>query len=185
MNTFKATWMTSARAILCFTIVTGVLYPLLITLIAKFFFPAKATGSLLANQPQVIGSELLAQSFTQSRYFWPRPSANNYDSAASAASNLGPTSAQLIKRIQLAEQQGLIAEMRYTSGSGLDPHISPLAAKAQIARVAKARSLNAQQENMLLTLVGNNVEPPQIGFLGEPRVNVLKLNLQMDETFGK
>lgn len=177
------------------TILTGVIYPAIITGLAKTFFKNQAEGSLISVNGKIVGSELLAQRFGDDRYFWPRPSAGddgtNYATVASSASNLGPISSNLISTVQsrlaafrsangLATNAPVPAEMVFASGSGLDPDISPAAARLQIARVAAARKFSPEQKQKLSALVEQNVEPRQFGFLGEPRVNVLKLNLALD-----
>jgi len=183
-------WKTS----ILFTLITGVLlglgYPLLVTGIAAVFFPHQAAGSLILKDGQVIGSELLAQSFTSDRYFHPRPSAagNGYDATASGGSTLAQSNAKLVSRIQgdidkLAAQnpgKPVPIDMVTTSGSGLDPDITPDNAGYQAARVASARpGLSLEQ---VRTLIGKHTAPRQLGFLGEPRVNVLELNLDLDST---
>jgi potassium-transporting ATPase KdpC subunit len=149
-----------------FTVITGILYPLAITGVAQVAFPRQANGD----------ETLLAQKFTGEKYFWPRPSACDYSTVPSGASNLGPTSAVLQSNV--ATRASLPIDLRYTSGSGLDPHISPEAARFQVARVAKARGLPVEK---VTDLVERFIEPPQFGFLGELRVNVLKLNLALDK----
>jgi K+-transporting ATPase ATPase C chain len=180
--------MTSIR----FTIVTALLlglgYPLLVTGIAKLIFPKQAGGSLILKDGQVIGSELLAQSFTSDRYFHPRPSAagNGYDATASGGSNLAQSSKTLVTRIQgdidkLAAQnpgRPVPIDMVTTSGSGLDPDITPDNAFYQVPRVAKTRNLS---EESVRKLVADHITQRQLGLLGEPRVNVLLLNLDLDK----
>ena len=179
----------SLRLTLVFTVLTGLLYPLAVTGVAQLAFRDKANGSLIGRDGKIIGSELLAQPFTDARYFWPRPSACGYATAPSGASNLGPTSAALQSNVtanaksfrmahHLADAAPVPSDMVFTSGSGLDPHISPEAARLQISRVAVARGIQA---DAVQALVEKYVEPPQLGFLGEPRVNVLLVNLALDQ----
>ena len=171
-----------------FTVITGIVYPLVITGIAQVAFKDKANGSLIERNGEIVGSELIAQQFTGDKYFWPRPSAGSYATVPSGASNYGPTSQKLHDAVltnaaafragnKLPAVAPVPADMVFTSASGLDPHISPEAARLQIARVAAARTADVAQ---VTSLVDKFVEPPQWGFLGEPRVNVLKLNLALD-----
>jgi K+-transporting ATPase ATPase C chain len=170
------------------TLITGIIYPLVVTGIAQLVFPAQTHGSLLMDGEQVVGSALLGQANADPRYFWPRPSATDYSTLPSGGSNLAPTSADLAASVarraaDFRAAHGLTAgdpapvEMLFASGSGLDPHISPDAARLQIGRVAAARGLD---ESQVAALVEANVEGPQLGFLGQPRVNVLLLNLALD-----
>jgi potassium-transporting ATPase KdpC subunit len=171
----------SLRIYIVLTLLTGIFYPLAMTGIAQLLFPKQANGSKIVENGKVIGSDLLAQKFESPRYFWPRPSAADYATVASGASNKGPTSADLKKSID--ERQAKFGndapvDLLTASGSGLDPHISPEAARSQIQRVAKARKMSIQQ---ISALVDQATEQPQFGFLGEPRVNVLRLNQTLDQ----
>jgi K+-transporting ATPase ATPase C chain len=179
-------------------VVCGVLYPLAMTAIAQLAFHDQANGSLVERDGKIVGSGLMAQQFTGAKYFWPRPSAASYGTgpsgiAGSSGSNLGPTSAQLQTNVRnnakalreahkLPADAPVPADLVYASASGLDPHISPDAARFQIVRVAAARGMG---EDKVRALVDEHVESPQWGFLGEARVNVLLLNLALDAADGR
>ncbi len=177
------------------TILLGVGYPLAVTGISQLIFPHQANGSLITKNGQVIGSELIGQNFTKPEYFQPRPSAagnDGYDPTASGGSNYGPTNQKLIDRVKASVEKfhkhnpdyhgPIPADLLTASGSGLDPDISPASAQAQALRVAKARGISADQLNQL---VARYTKAPDLGLLGEPRVNVLKLNLALDQQFPK
>jgi K+-transporting ATPase ATPase C chain len=171
----------SLRIYIVLTLLTGVIYPAVMTGIAQLIFPTQANGSRIVENSKLLGSDLLAQKFESPRYFWPRPSAGDFATVASGASNKGPTSSDLKKSID--ERRGKFGndapiDLLTASASGLDPHISPEAARAQIPRVAAARNISRQK---IEELVGQMTEAPQLGFLGEPRVNVLRLNLALDQ----
>ena len=181
-------WRTSIRFTLLATLLFGIAYPLAVTGIAGVMFPHKAAGSLILKNGQVIGSELLAQSFTSDRYFHPRPSAagNGYDPTSSGGSNLAQSNAKLVQRIQGdidkldAENPGhpVPIDAVTTSGSGLDPDITPDNAHFQAPRIAKARGLTEAQVNGLIL---QHTAGRTLGLLGEPRVNVLEMNLALDQ----
>jgi K+-transporting ATPase ATPase C chain len=175
---------------LLLTVVTGLVYPLFVTGLARLLFTDKASGSLIRSEDGYVGSELIGQPFDDPKYFWGRLSATPdfpYNAASSSGSNLGPsnpalweTVRQRIEALQKADPGNNLPvpmDLVTSSGSGLDPHISPAAALYQVHRVAKARGLPVEQVRVL---VDRFIEPRQWGFLGEPRVNVLKLNLSLD-----
>ncbi|HAH25666.1 MAG TPA: potassium-transporting ATPase subunit KdpC [Prolixibacteraceae bacterium] len=175
-----------------FTIVLGVVYPLFITGIAQLAFPFQANGSLIRQGDKVIGSELIGQKFDSVTYFSSRPSAIEYNPMPSGGSNLGPTSsklkqlvadrkAQWIKSNLLSDSDAIPSEMIFASASGLDPHISPKAALMQVERIVKARQFDSDKKEQLLKSIAKLTEGPQFTFLGEERINVLRLNLQLDQ----
>ena len=182
----------AVRIVLVLTVLTGMLYPALVTGIAQAIFPKQANGSLIEVNGRVIGSELLGQKFSKPEYFQGRPSAagDGYDAANSSAFNFGPTNQKLVDRIKADAEKfhkenpaftgPIPADLLTASASGLDPHLSPASAAAQVARVAKARGVSPAQVQELLD---RHTESRQLGFLGEPRVNVLKLNLALDSMY--
>ena len=181
------------RMTLMLTILTGLLYPGLVTGICQVIFPNQANGSLILKTGHVIGSALIGQSFTRREYFQPRPSAagnDGYDPTASGGSNLGPTSQKLADRVKSSIAQfrkdnpdftgPIPADLLTASGSGLDPHLSPASISAQAPRVAVARGISI---NQIQQLASEFTEGRELGFLGEPRVNVMRLNIALDERF--
>lgn len=175
-----AFWMTVVT-----TILFGVVYPLIVTGLAQVFFPTQANGELTRKDGVVIGSMLIGQAFSSPRYFHSRPSNSNYDGLNSGGTNLGPTNQQLLERVEADVQQlraqnpgvPIPVDVVTASASGLDPDISVAAAEFQIPRVARQRNMS---EARVRSLVRRNTQGRQFGFLGEPRVNVLKLNLDLD-----
>jgi potassium-transporting ATPase KdpC subunit len=190
-NAIKTAIRPALVMLILFTVLTGLLYPFAITGIAQLVFPHQANGSLVRDGNRIVGSELIGQNFAAPGYFHPRPSAagDGYNASASSGSNLGPTSKALAdaikERVATARKDGVTgpvpADMVTASGSGLDPHISPENALAQVARVATARGLSA---DAVRKLVEQNVEPATLGLLGAPHVNVLLLNRQLDRMVG-
>lgn len=189
MTRFVRHYLWPAFAILlALTLVTGVAYPAVVTAVAQVAFPDQANGSMIVVDGQTVGSSLIGQAFSEPGYFWGRPSAagaDGYDASSSAGSQLGPTSKDLIDRIttevdRLRDANGdgpVPVDLVTTSASGLDPDISPAAAEYQVARVAAARGMS---EADVRTAVARHTEQPLLGFLGQPRVNVLLLNLDLD-----
>jgi K+-transporting ATPase ATPase C chain len=181
------------RLMLVLTVLTGLIYPGVITAICQIIFPRQANGSMLKVEGKEIGSALIGQNFAKPEYFHPRPSAagnDGYDATASTGSNYGPTSQKLIDRVKASVEQfrkenpdytgPVPADLLTASGSGLDPDISPASAEAQAARVAKARGVSLEEVEQLIS---QNTKGPDLGFLGEPRVNVLELNLDLDRQY--
>ena len=180
-------------AIIILTVLTGVIYPLVVTGVAQLVFPREANGSLIEENGTVVGSSLIGQNFDDPKYFWGRPSATNppYDGGNSGGSNLGPTNDDLIKavaeridKLKQADPENdapIPVDLVTASGSGLDPHISPAAAEYQVGRVARVRGIDP---NRARALVREHTEGRTFGFLGEPRVNVLELNLALDKLKG-
>jgi K+-transporting ATPase ATPase C chain len=184
--------MTAVRITLLMTVLTGLLYPALVTAICQAVFPRQANGSLVERHGRVVGSSVIGQAFARPEYFHGRPSAagDGYDAALSGGSNLGPTSRKLAERVKTSvdefrrnnpEHRGPVpADMVTASASGLDPHISPAAARAQAPRVARTRGVNVEQ---VLSLASRFTVEPALGVLGDAAVNVLDLNLALDREF--
>lgn len=188
-------WRPAIVFTLALCVITGLLYPGIVTVISQALFPRQANGSLVTVDGQVVGSELIAQGFAEDRYFHPRPSSagSGYDAAASGGSNKGPTDRKLADTLiamsveevvghDRAQRGRIPADMVTRSASGLDPHISPANAALQVPRVARARGLS---EATVDTLVQQHLEGRQLGFLGDPRINVLRLNLALDSLSGR
>lgn len=187
----KKQFLAGLRLFVLLTLVTGLIYPLVVTGMAQLFFPREANGSLLAADGGAVGSELIGQYFDDPGYFWSRPSVTEpvpYNAAAAAGLNLAPTNSELLAQVaeraealraaDPAGQEAVPVDMVIASGSGLDPHISVAAALYQAPRVAAARGLD---ETVVTALVAETAEPRQFWVLGEPRVNVLRLNLALDQ----
>jgi K+-transporting ATPase ATPase C chain len=181
----------SLRFFLLFTVITGIMYPMFVTGFAQLFFREKANGSLIYKENTVVGSRLAGQFSDNEKYFYSRPSAVNYQPLPSAGSNLGPTSAKLAEQVktrraefirinQLPDSTSVPADMLYASASGIDPHISVLSARLQAGRVAKNRGFSPEQLVQLYTLIDKHTEQPVWHLLGETRINVLELNLELD-----
>jgi K+-transporting ATPase ATPase C chain len=188
----KTNLVRALKFLLVMIILTGIIYPLLMTGIAQVAFPHKANGSLIKKDQKISGSELIGQNFDSNIYFWSRPSATGYNAIPSGASNYGPTSDTLRKladarRASFAAMNSLTdlsavpEEMAFASGSGLDPHISPEAALVQVNRISEARHFTAPQKEKLIAIINRMKEPPQLFILGEQRINVLKLNMELDK----
>jgi K+-transporting ATPase ATPase C chain len=185
----------AVACIVVFTVITGVIYPLIVTGIAQLAFQSKANGSLITRDGKIIGSSLIGQSFGSPKYFWSRPSATSpvpYNAANSSGSNLGPLNPALLdgvksritqlKTADSGAKEPIPVDLVTASGSGLDPDISPAAAIYQVPRIAKARNVD---ESQIEGLVAKHIKSRQIGILGEPRVNVLELNLALDDLQNK
>ena len=188
----KTQTIIALKFLLVMTILTGIIYPLLMTGLAQLGFPSKANGSLIMKDGKIIGSELIGQKFDSTIYFWSRPSAISYNPIPSGASNYGPTSDTLKKLVvarralfakmnALSDPLSTPKEMAFASGSGLDPHISPQAALMQVDRVALTRHFDTIKKEKLLQKIRELTEEPQFFLLGEQRINVLVLNLELDK----
>ncbi|MCX5748764.1 MAG: potassium-transporting ATPase subunit KdpC [Candidatus Saganbacteria bacterium] len=189
-------FIAALKLFLITAVITGIIYPLIITAAAQIFFKDKANGSLVLLKGKTVGSDLIAQKFDNDRYFWPRPSAVDYNTLSSGGSNLSATSKQL--KDQITEREKMIlkadpakpaneipSDMLYASGSGLDPHISVSAAVFQTDRILKARKLDLSRKADLIVLINKMTEKRDLDLFGEERINVLKLNLTLDNEFEK
>jgi potassium-transporting ATPase KdpC subunit len=185
---FLKNLLISLRLLAVMIVMTGVLYPLFITLTGHLFFYEQVTGSLISINDKIVGSKLIGQKFTDPGYFWGRPSASDHNTLPAGASNLGYTSAVLLKNIE--DQKKLYSntwkkeipkDLLFSSGSGIDPHISPNAARFQIDRIAEARKYDFSKKNELKDLVERSIEKRDFGILGEERINVLLLNLSLNK----
>jgi potassium-transporting ATPase KdpC subunit len=188
----KAQIIIAFKLLLVMTIITGIAYPLIMTGLTQLTFPVKANGSLIVKDGKIIGSELIGQNFNSSKYFWSRPSAIGYNPVPSGGSNFGPTSDTLKKLViarralfalsnSVVDPLTIPKEMIFASGSGLDPHISPRAALLQVDRISSERHFNSTQKQKLLQSVKDMSKKRQFLFLGEERINVLLLNMELDK----
>jgi potassium-transporting ATPase KdpC subunit len=188
----KSQIITALKFLMLLTILTGIIYPLMMTGVAQLIFPSKANGSLILKDGKLIGSELIGQKFDSTIYFWSRPSVIGYNPIPSGASNYGPISDTLRKLVasrrdlfaqsnSISDRMSIPKEMIFASGSGLDPHISPESALLQTERIIIARNFNSQQKEELLKMIHDLTEARQFLYLGEPRINVLILNLVLDK----
>ncbi|MDP4187929.1 MAG: potassium-transporting ATPase subunit KdpC [Bacteroidota bacterium] len=187
----KKQFFIAIKFLMVITIITGIVYPVFVTVIAQTAFKDKANGSLITKNGKIIGSQLIGQNFNTSRYFWPRPSSCDYNPLQSAGSNLGPTSKKLkvqvekrrasfIKENGIKDSIRIPSEMLFASGSGLDPDISPEAAILQVNRIEKARNFNEAQCHQLISIIHKITEKPQFFMFGEEKINVFRLNLELD-----
>jgi K+-transporting ATPase ATPase C chain len=187
----KAQTIIALKFLIIMTILTGIIYPLVMTGMAQLIYPSKANGSLIIKDGKIIGSELVGQKFDSSIYFWSRPSATGYNPVPSGASNYGPTSDTLKKQItarralfakmnSITDIMTIPKEMIFASASGLDPHITPEAALLQVERISSARHFDNNQKQKLLQKIKEISEKPQFLILGDERINVLRLNLELN-----
>jgi potassium-transporting ATPase KdpC subunit len=187
----KTQMTTALKFFLAMTLITGIIYPLLMTGFAQVVYPNKSNGSLISINGKIVGSQLIGQRFDSTIYFWSRPSATGYNPIPSGASNYGPTSDTLRKLLKarrnsfanlnsINDVSTISKEMLFASASGLDPHISPEAALLQVNRVSEARHFTPDQKEKLIEKVSELTEHPQFRILGEKRINVLNLNMELD-----
>jgi K+-transporting ATPase ATPase C chain len=180
------------KLLVIMTLVTGIIYPVFITALARVFYYHKANGSLIVSNGTIIGSELIGQKFDSAAFFWSRPSAIDYNPLPSGGSNLGPTSDKLKRFVEdrrtsfiqhnlLDDEDTVPPEMVFASASGLDPHISPAAALMQVDRICLARNFSATEKEKLLKLISKQTEKPQYLIFGEERINILLLNLELQK----
>jgi K+-transporting ATPase ATPase C chain len=188
----KKNLIISLKLLLYLTIITGVIYPVLMTIISNAVFPNQSAGSMIEEQGKVLGSELIGQSFDSAIYFTPRPSAISYNPAPSGGTNQGPINAVLKDSVEqrrkryievngLTEGTHVPEDALFASASGVDPHISVENANLQLNRIAKSRNFDENKRTELKELINRLIEKPQFGILGEERINVLKLNIQLDK----
>ena len=188
----KKQTMIAIRFLMVMTILTGMIYPLLMTGLSQLIFPKKANGSLIMKEGKIVGSRLIGQKFDSNIYFWSRPSAIGYNPLPSGGSNYGPTSEPLKKQViarrnlfaamnSIPDPNMVPVEMIFASGSGLDPHISPEAARLQSDRVSTARKFNEAKKHKVQQLIHDLTEHPQYFLFGEPRIKALEINLGVDE----
>jgi potassium-transporting ATPase KdpC subunit len=181
----------SIKLFFLLTIITSILYPLVITLFANSVYPQKSNGSMIIKDKEIIGSELIGQQFSRPEYFWGRPSAINYNPMPSGGSNLNPVGSLIKEQIQtridtIKKYQGdatineVPKDLLFASASGVDPHISPEAAYFQVDRVVEARKFGPEQKNKLIELIKKSIESPDLFIFGELRINVLVINLKLD-----
>jgi K+-transporting ATPase ATPase C chain len=175
------TSVTALATLLFFTLLTGVFYTGAVGGISYLAFPRQANGSLVISNGKVVGSELIAQNFKDPKHFWPRPSAVDFNPLPSGGSNYAPSSSELLGKIKERKSLGMTRDLLFASGSGLDPHISPLSAFDQVDRIASARKLDDNGKSAIRVLITEHTEGRQYGLLGEERVNVLLLNMALDK----
>jgi len=184
--------MKAIKVLFIMTILTGIIYPVIITVISQLFFQREANGSLIMKKGIVVGSELIGQKFERPSFFWSRPSAIDYNPLPSGASNLGPTSEKLRTLIEKRKTDFLSAnflenstkvplEMLTASASGLDPHISPQAVMLQVNRICKVRNFSSAEKQKLFDIIQKLTERPQLNIFGEERINILLLNLELEK----
>lgn len=189
----KRHFIDAIKVLAVMTLLTGIIYPLFMTLVANVVFPEQATGSLIKANGRIVGSKLIGQEFSSGKYFWSRPSATDYNALPSEGSNYGPTSDTLKHLVEMRRKRFIRmndlppgtrvpACMLYSSASGLDPDVSPRAAELQIGRVARARGFDKKQKRELENLVASHIQSRQLGLFGEPTVNVLLLNMALDSS---